>query len=197
MVTPDRRPAGRRVWFADGTVADVDEIRLGADGFIHLGGRWFSSGAQSEGLSLADIAGVLFHPGSMIPLASVAPTSVEGPPTRYTIPRPRLRETAAVLELGVIEYHGPLTAHYPVPAGCRRFAARAELPVGSREWGDYVLVVRSDGVEKLRRRLNALAPAADINVELDGAELTIEILPGKRGPIQDRLVLRRAMLLVE
>ena len=96
-----------------------------------------------------------------------------------------------------IEYRGPLVVRYALPANCRRLAAEATLPECDRVWGDYELIVRDDDEEVHRVRLNAEHPTDAINVPLSGSELTIELTRGANGPIQDLLILSRAMLLIE
>jgi hypothetical protein len=96
-----------------------------------------------------------------------------------------------------LEYQGPMVVRYALPAGATRFAAEAVLPPSSRIWGDYELVIRDDDEVVHRSRLNARHPSHQINVELRGSELTIELTQGAHGPIHDRLHLERALLLVE
>jgi hypothetical protein len=71
------------------------------------------------------------------------------------------------------------------------------VPESARLWGDFELIVRDDDREVHRSHLNAATPTVSINVALTGSELTIELTQGEHGPILDRLVLARAMLLVD
>jgi len=48
---------------------------------------------------------------------------------------------------------------------------------------------------KATARLNAETPEATISIPVTGRELTIEVAAGARGPIQDHVILTRAMLL--
>ena len=57
--------------------------------------------------------------------------------------------------------------------------------------------VAASAVNSTRARLNAKEPRAVVNVPLRGSELSIEFTQGANGPLQDRVVLTRAMLLVE
>ncbi|MCI0362335.1 MAG: hypothetical protein L0Y44_16150 [Phycisphaerales bacterium] len=195
MVTPAQPPSGRRVWFEDGTVIDVQSIAVGEDGLVRLAGSSLLAGTQPTRVTLADVAAILLDPNAMVPLASLAPTRVEGPPTRYTLPRPAALDPSAPLGLSDLDYRGPIVARYALPAGADRFTAIAELPYQGQTWGDCELVVRSNDDEVFRTRLNEAQPAATINVPLTGRELTIEITEGANGPIQDQVILRRAMVL--
>ena len=71
------------------------------------------------------------------------------------------------------------------------------LPPSARRWGDYEMIVYDDDRPVFRAHLTAAAPRATVNVELTGTELNISLEPGANGPIQDELILERAMLLVE
>jgi hypothetical protein len=106
-------------------------------------------------------------------------------------------EEGAPLGPGAIEFRGPLAVRYDLPAGCRRFAAEAMLPRSGRGWGDFELVLRCGDEEVYRQRINGNQPTDAINVPIAGRSLTIELTEGDHGPIQDRLVLRRALLLIE
>ena len=121
MVAPRRAPRGRRLWLRDGTVLDVERIEVSEDQYVKLVS---SSAATPEGsveVQLADVVAVLFNPGRMIPLASLRPTRIDGPPTRYRCPGPALESRPAPLELSSIEYRGPLVVH-------RQKLSRVPLP---------------------------------------------------------------------
>jgi hypothetical protein len=104
-------------------------------------------------------------------------------------------EPDAPVGLSPIELRGPVVVRYSLPSGAIRFAAQAVLPDSARQWGDLELIVRSDDAEVFRMRLNAESPAGEINVALTGRELTLELTAGAHGPIQDQVILNRAMIL--
>lgn len=195
MITPRQQPKGRRIWFGEGTVLDVQSITVGDDGVVRLGGSTLVPGTQVTRMGLGEIAAILFDGKALLPLATIAPSRIEGPVTRYVVPKPRVMDGSAPLDLSRIELRGPVVARYALPAGVTRLAAEAALPEGRREWGDCEVVVRSDDTEVFRARLNGATPSASINVPLAGRELTIEVTQGAHGPIQDTVVLKRAMLL--
>lgn len=196
MVTQRRQASGTRLWLGDGTVLDVRGLELGDDGWVHFKSAWIDRERESVRMQLADIDAVLFGGDGMLPLARLGAARVEGPPTRYYTPPPLLRRQDAPLELAAIELVGPLVVHYALPSGSSRFAAHAVLPPDAREWGDFDLLLRVDGVVVFRATLNNDQPGVEINIPIDGAELTIELVEGANGPVQDRLLLERAMLLV-
>lgn len=195
LITPKQQSKGKRIWFGEGTVLDVQSITVGDDGVVRLGGVTLAPGTQVTRMGLNEIAAILFDGKSMLPLATIAPSRIEGPATRYIVPKPRVMDTSAPLDLSRIELRGPVVARYALPAGVVRLAAEAVLPEGRRDWGDCEVVIRSDDSELFRTRINGASPKASINVPLGGRELTIEVTQGAHGPIQDTVVLTRAMLL--
>jgi hypothetical protein len=200
-VAPQKKPAAtsKRIWFDEGTVIDVQSIAVGDDGFVRLSGSALVSGTQPTRVGLSQVAAILLDPLGMVPLASIAPSRIEGPPTRYVLPRPVLVDPSAPLALSAIDFRGPIVVRYMMPVGAQRFTAEAELPHAALALGDYELVIRSNDTEVSRTRLNAQTPRVTINVPLNsggGRELTIELVEGANGPIQDQLILQRPMLLM-
>jgi hypothetical protein len=151
----------------------------------------------NQRIELAGVAAVLFNAEALLPFASMRPRRVQGPPTRYRVPEPTAMPDRTALGLSPVEFRGPVSATYVLPDGALWFSAEAKLPVLAREWGDCVLVVRDDDRQVVSVRLNAERPTASIGVSLTGSVLTIEITEGTAGPIQDRVVLERAMILVD
>jgi hypothetical protein len=200
LVTPRVSPAGRRVWLSDGTVVDAERLALGDDGYVRLGTVPLSREPEQRLLLLDEVLAILFQPGAMAPLADLGPVTIDGPETRFMIPPPRIVGRQPPLNLAPIELRGPLTAHYPLPAGAMRFAAEAALPRASRAWGDCELIVRCGEEVLVRQRLCGETPAASFNVVIPAGtatkRLSIEVADGGNGPIHDRIVLTHAMVLI-
>jgi hypothetical protein len=194
IVAPARSGAGWRVWFRDGTVLDVTSLRVGDDRYVRLRPS-LTVAAQPENLRFDTIAGVLFAPQSMTPLGAMTPTRVSGPSYRYTIPPPQRMDGDAPLRTARVEFRGPMTAHYELPQGATRFVCEAVLPESAWTWGDVELIVRCDDAEVGRFTLNAANPRVSVSAALPGSELILELDEGRNGPIQDQIILRRAMIL--
>jgi len=113
------------------------------------------------------------------------------------VPAPRALDDRAALGLSPLEFRGPIKVHYVLPAGATYFAAEARLPAQSRAWGDCDLIIRDDDRTVFTTRLNAETPTATIGVRLSGSTLTVEVTEGAAGPIHDRVVLLRCLILVE
>lgn len=197
LVTARRAPDRQRVWFRDGTVLDVAELAVGDDGFVRIRAALASTGSAPKQVPLRDVRAILFAPGAFIPLSSLTPTHVESSAPRYVVPTPEALDDGPALGLPSIAYRGPILVRYLLPAGSRRFAADLDLPERARAWGDCEVIVRVDDVEAFRAHLNSTVPTASLNVPIDGSELVIELTQGANGPIQDHVLLHRAMLLVE
>ncbi|MCH8822107.1 MAG: hypothetical protein IH984_01240 [Planctomycetes bacterium] len=196
IVTPNRKPTGQRIWLSDGTVLDVKNLLLGDDGIVRLI-RPDMIGGEYQ-LPLSSIAAIMFDSTSMTPFASLPPKQVKGPSTRYVVRQPKVLDVSSPLGLARVELHGPLSVSYALPDSESRqlqFVAHAQLPPTSGQWADFELVLRDDDKEVFRTRLNYSQPSASINVTLTGSVLSIQITEGEYGPIQDRVVLHRAMLL--
>lgn len=196
LVTKHRRPEGTRLWFDDGTVINTRTLRAGDDGIVRMSWQWPDHPDPNPPLKLEEVRAILFDASLVWPLSSVEPSRVEGPETRYYIPRPAVTAGDAPGGLDSITFCGPIAVTYELPRGASRFAADAVLPETARGLGDFELVIGVDGEEVFRRRLNSASPRAQINVPVAGSELTIEIAEGANGPVQDQLRLDLPAILV-
>jgi hypothetical protein len=196
LVAPPRAPTGTRVWFRDGTVLAVDRILAGDDGYVRLAAP-LAPRVQEIQLRVTDVLGIMLDPDAIVPLAALPPARIEDDPLRFEVPAPRAMDEGAPLGLARIEMRGPLVVRYALPPGARRFAAHGEIPRDAQAWADFEIVISCDAQPLVRAKLGGATPEIDVNVPVRGAELTIEMIEGRNGPIQDRLVLERAMFLVE
>ncbi|MCZ6834550.1 MAG: hypothetical protein O7G85_02135 [Planctomycetota bacterium] len=197
MVSRPRKGTSRRVWFDNGTVLDVDTIEVGDDGFVQLNSTWLSTGTKPIPVKLAELDSILLDPDRLLALATLEPSRVEGPASRYTLTRPERLNPDAALNLSAIEFRGPILARYSLPPDCRRFATRATIPPDSRHWADFDLIIRINDDEVFKTRMNSENPSVEINIPLDGVELTIELTEGGHGPIQDHVIFEYPMLLLQ
>jgi hypothetical protein len=198
LVADAARPGERRVWLADGTVVDVDRVRVdGADGGVFVDGR--KLGAELLPLNLDDVAAVLFDTRRLRPLSSIELERIEPLGSRYHVEPPTDQQPLAAAGLGVIELRGPMAATWIMPDGAGRFAATAVLPAVARTWGDLELVVLDGREERFRVRIDGTNPVAEIDVPLSAVErrLTLRLEAGRYGPIMDRIELRLARVLVD
>jgi len=203
-----RGPVGPRAWLADGTIAAIGDVAL-AGGALALTGPAPASPWVDR--PAADLRAVAFDAAAFRPLADlVASPAAPSPPQvsagapaagrRWTPPVVAADGRAEPLGAADVELPGPMTTQWAMPAGAVRFAAVAELPASCRIWGDLELVVvavAADGALRplARHRLHPAEPRVVLNAAIDGAaSLRMTVVPGPSGPIQDRVLLRRALV---
>lgn len=195
LANPPEPPDGRMVWLHDGSVLAVSDIEITITGEAALGLRGESAGAVYDAVAM-DVLAILLDPGAISGLSTLGPTAVVYPPERL-LPEPPVREGAGLLGAGDIDLVGPVRVEWEFPRPAVRLAATAILPPAMWAWGDCELVVRmgDEGTVVLRERLRAERPSIDLNLPLGGARrLTIEVLSGEGGPVQDRVVLVRPLV---
>lgn len=205
FANPPVAPQGTWIWLYDGTVAAVSSLRVTRDNFAFVEAAMPSMNRGPDAKLAADeLRAIAFDAARMSPLASL-PLSVASSQGRRWTPAPIVADIrAAPLGAADIELPGPMVAEWALPKGAARVSALCELPPTCRVWGDCELFVElSIGGETRplwRSRINAGSPEVRFNVLLggagDGSRLRLRLDPGENGPIQDRLVIRRAVVLV-
>ncbi len=198
LANPPAAMNGLVVWLDDGSVVVVAAID-GHDGeSIELA---LPSG-QTGVFPVDSLDAVAFRAGRLQGLASMEPITqaplgerYEGQPTR--ILNDPVYQSSGQLRAPDIEIPGPMRIEWNIPEGARRFATIAEMPFDAIPWGDCVLSVHVDSIEQASQRINADNPRFEINIPIEpGARtLTISVDPGAWGPINDRITLRRPLLL--
>lgn len=138
----------------------------------------------------------------VLALGQLTPARIEATGDRGWAPAPTpLDRGANHPALGSLDLHSPVRLTYRLPEGTNRFAAGIEAPI--EQWTDCVLrVLAVSGTDErvlFEQRLNRDTAAAELNTAIPAGtdELVIEIDPGEYGPIQDRVLLHRARLLVQ
>lgn len=206
LANPPREPAGIVLWTWHGSVVSLTSIDLPPEGAARLVGTLATpAGPAHATIPSADIRAVLFDAARLRPLASLSVASMSGGPGRRWTPPLRVGDAgAAPMGAPDIEIPGPATAEWTLPPGAARFAAVAELPLECRVWGDceiaLTLVAGTTERQLVRERLWSDRASLNINAQLDesagGGRLRIEVLPGRAGPIQDSVRLRRPLVLI-
>lgn len=207
LANPPASLEGPAVWLADGSVLALSAITVSITGRAELSSADVSGSAGPvASVSASQIAAIAFDAGALVPLASIPPIETHAGADR--VPPPSVeRIPDAPLGAGDVIFPGPIDAHWPLPRGSSRLAATVELPPASWVWGDCEVVVSifAPGLperELTRVRVNGERPAARLDAHLPSPTradrtLRITIDPGEFGPIQDRPVLRRAVLLID
>lgn len=199
-------PQGQWIWLYDGTATGVSGLRVARDGASQAVAAFPGATKQPVSkLSSDEIRAVLFDASRLAPLASCAIRSAAPSGLRRWTPAPIVADSrSAPLGAADIEFPGPMSSEWELPAGASRVCGLAELPAACRAWGDCEVFIELIVGEQVRplwhRRVNAGEPEAAFNVLTEAAgatsRLRIRIEPGENGPIQDRVIIRRGMILV-
>lgn len=198
FANPPAPTFGTWCWLHDGSAAGVASLALSPGGELKLNG--VGAAAPSATLRAGELRAIVFDAARVRPLGSLPIQLGQTSPTRLWTQPPIVsdaREAAAFAP--DIELPGPMTLRFTLPKGATRVGGQAELPANCRVWGDCELLVGLVGQPPTRIHLNSENPEAGFSVELAGdagSQLEISIDPGPSGPVQDRVVLRRPMVVI-
>ena len=193
---PSKPAAGARLWLRDRTVIAACALVF-KDGDLECAPLL---GGPAQKIPLGEISACALVPERLVPLASLTPTSVQAREGRVWTAPPVVQDAAtAPLGAADIELPGPMSVSWELPGKASAVGFSAELPPAARALGACALVAQVDGVEAARERLSADHPRATMIVPTGSAapaRLTLLIESGERGPIQNRVLLRGAVVLV-
>lgn len=196
LANPPSPMSGMVVWLEDGSVAVVASLQTRLDESVSVR----LPGGQTALVPLDDVRAVAFDAGRLRPLASLPLTSQRPVGERGVFDPVRTLAAAlspADLNAPDIEFPGPMETHWTLPGGAVRLAGVAELPLEAMPWGDCDLVIAQRGVELMRERLRHDRARIEFSLPVTPGDLRIAIEPGDYGPISDRVVLRRPLVLTE
>ena len=195
--------AGSKMYLSSGAVVKVKSLRAlpaagGYGGVEYTATLMGADGKAIDGsTSLQWVAAYVREASGLVGLASLRmPKVTAGPGRRWTPGVTVLPALVRPVGMADIELPGPVAAEWELPAGARRFSADVELPAAGREWGECSVVVDAGGKELARVKLDGEHPSGTINVEVTGVKLRVSVVEGSRGPVENRVVLRGALLLV-
>jgi hypothetical protein len=206
FANPAKARDGAWIWLADGTAVRVDAIAVSEsrDVALMLTSASTNTDAGSQAGTRAAVSLPLeqllaYTPAHdrVVGLASLAAPSHQPWPTRRWTAAPVIAPAdQSPLGASQIELPGPMSATWELPANVKRFAADVELPDSCRVWGDCTLIMTVDGKELARVRLTPQAPTSVLAADLpaDAKQLTLSLDPGNQGSVEDRVVLKRAIL---
>jgi hypothetical protein len=208
LANPPAPAHGTYVWLSDGTVVATRAVHTTRMGEVQLSPRITpeseSSRPRGASLPLERIEAVNFDVRQLIPLATITPLDQQATgQRRLTRVARAVDEQPSPLDAADVLLPGPMEVVWSLPDGAVRLAMAAELPRESWTWGDCELIVevRDSGgaaTQLARHRLNAERPLGLVNAELpgeSGSMLVVRLEPGEYGPIQDRVILRRPLLI--
>ncbi len=222
LANPVRPGEGTRVWLDDGSIVGAGAISGAGQRLIAFDLTLARESQANPGASESDlhrvtmrlplsrIAGIVFDAGGagVRPLARMAPESFAPTGERRWAPPPIAGDPAqAVLGASTIELPGPMRVRWTLPHGARRLAGVATLGETPGPWADCAVSILLDvGGRQFELARARLRPGEDemvFNVELpeglggESRTLEVRVDAGAYGPIQDRVLLERVLLLVE
>ena len=206
---PAGKASGTVCWLNDGSVIALNEIVSEGDGG-RLRVRPAIAGAKAESgyLLPGEVLGVTFDASGVFPLSSLLPRNVRPLGDRLSTKPPGVLEPTDLrpptLGAADIEISGAMAFELELPIAARSLVGEVELPESAWMWGDCELVVSVSGSksaerEAARTRVWSGKSAVALNVRLDapaGSTLRISLEPGAYGPVQDRVVIRHAIISV-
>ncbi|MCE7973998.1 MAG: hypothetical protein DYG92_06680 [Leptolyngbya sp. PLA1] len=200
---PDVPPAGTMIWLVSDVVAAVDTLTVDAAGVCSFVPVLGEKGTGPRTAPFASVRAVVFDSARVRALATVPWVNIGAAPgsTRRWTPPPVSGDPArAALFAADIELPGPMTVEWDIPQGARVLAGDAELPQACRVWGDCTLSIRAgDGTVLWEQRLTGEKPEGSFRLDLPQglSRLKMIVDPGASGAVQDRVVLRAPVLLVD
>lgn len=191
------QPDGLMVWLEDGSVAALSDAQLVDDETLLLTLR--DTGGQAR-YALTSISAVALDASRIVPLASLRKISEAPLGDRALLEGARLQPSRSLapapLHAVDVLLPEPIAVEFELPERALRFAGVAELPREAFPYGDCEFVVSVDGQELLRERLSPARAAVEFSVDARGGVLRVALEPGEFGPINDRALLRRAIILL-
>lgn len=190
--------SGTRVWTKDGSIIDVEDVRIGEDGYVKLIQPTINPTREVE-FRREHLRGISFDTSRLQALASITATldtfAAQAQGIRPWAPPVSVAQGFWPLDAAALTLRGPARVRWKFPSKGCVVAMTAELPIDSIH-GDYDLVVRDGEREVQRYHLSQVTPTVRIHVSLTSADLELELTTGKRGPVHDDLVLHEGVVLL-
>ncbi len=195
LVNPPERASGTMIWLADGSVLSITQCRWSPASFQ------FTTAAESRQCSVEPemLRGINFAAERVMPLAELRPAISHDSKWLSVVEAPVVVDPGRAVGLSDVQMRGPVVVEYELPPGAGRLVTTAIVPRFAADWADLQLVVLVDGQVEFDEEMDGAGRSRrEIDVPLNGAStLTIRIDEGRRGPIQDVILLQRPMLLFD
>lgn len=199
LANPPSRAQGVFVWLRDGTVAGSGDVQFSPSGLTLS--RSTPGADKAMTVPWDEVVGVNMDAAKVVALSSIAMSEASAIEGRAWAADPIVESSGAVpAGVGEVDLSGPIRVRWSLPGAARMVSMVAMLPPSARTMGDCVLVVECGG-KTIRQRLHGGEPSVMVRLEptdpASAATLTVTIESGEGGSIQDRVVLRRAIVLLK
>ncbi|MDG2054080.1 MAG: hypothetical protein P8J86_05170 [Phycisphaerales bacterium] len=193
MIPEVTTPTGRRVTFRDGTMIDVQELRIGLDGYTKISTttlQLLDGMPSSTTLPRAiEINSISFDPAQFESLTVLKPSEITSPPTRFYPVPPLVKKIGPSSLLDHIEIQGPVSVTYDLPLNTTHFSGVISLTEQSPPCANVQVSIFVDGQPSWKTTLTKEDVTAVIDIPVTGRQLTFELLEGLGSSTGDRVVL--------
>jgi hypothetical protein len=206
LVNPESALPPVRVWFSSGSVLGAREFGGGGDSawvleavratvddgvFKGLGRVIISDGG-------AVLVGVEFSPGRLVALSSLEIGGYEPEGGRRWTAGPTAFPGGSRLGLDDVVFPGPMTTEFILPRGAVRVSGAFRPGDRAGAWLDCRVSIEQGGEVLWGGRVRRGSGDVAFSVDVDGGQaLTVRVLAGAYGPIEDRVVLGLGWVLVD
>jgi hypothetical protein len=200
-------PPRTRVWMNDGQVfggGGLEGIGLSDVSIEAHGPRDSSEGESRVGAVRlweperdSVVMGVEFLPSRLLAWSALDVVSaVAEPGRRWT--QPVRREGPMLLGGSTIAFPGPMAVTWQLPRGGERACGEVSLGERSGVWAECDVRVEQDGEVLWTSTLTAESPNAAFSVALGSSRsVTVRVVSGRYGPIQNEVTLRLGWIMLE
>lgn len=225
LANPLQAPVGPRLWLSDGSIVAPLEFLADPRGVAVRLAR-DDDGVAEVSLGTSLVQAALPRAERVVPLAALPVRTQAPAPGRRWTPGVRVQPEAELLGAADITIPGPMTAEWELPtlpaasnapassaaAATAHLGMFLTLPESAWPWGEFTVTVElvpsaADAPARTlaTARLSAAQPVVPVNAAISlppastpsgPSRLRITVAAGERGPIQNTLVIRRALLVL-
>lgn len=200
LVNPATRPTGTRVWLDGAAAVGVDYLGADPQRGLTLGIEPAPGKSRQVFVRPEQVRAIVPEAGRLTPLAALPVARVGPQADRPFVEPPRAGRADSLLGAADVGLPGPMSVEWTLPDGAERLGGWIVLPPAYHEWGDCTVRLEALGgagaSEIGRESVNAARALVPVNAPLPAGARTLRITveAGAYGPIQDRVVLRRMLV---
>lgn len=192
-----------RVWLQDGTIVSINQLVIDDGWWLKFNHHQYHVPPTSHEAikpttsqnspSISNIHSIVFNDQSIRALSQTTEPTTTTPRVRITDPGPTPLDTSAILGLSPLNVSGPTVMTWDIPEGVDTFRMTVRLPTSMWAWGNLDIQLLVNGNEYGSAHIDKESPEAYFITPVSAGELTIQLLEGSNGPIQDTVILEYPM----